>query len=112
MADIIFDTVKKTATGIVVAEPCVFGGFLLGTEGVNDPTITIYDNASAASGEELVPTNEYDASLLGLNGAVGFRVHAKNGIYIEIDAGGGNCEVTVMYARINRLHLNYTQVNT
>ena len=105
----IFNTVKKTASGVVIAEPCIFGGFLLGTDGVNDPTVTVYDNTSAASGEELAPTTEYDASVLGLNGAIGFSVVAKNGIYIEITTAG-SCEITVLYHKISLLQLNYTQI--
>jgi hypothetical protein len=105
----IFNTVKKTASGIVIAEPCIFGGFFLGTDSANDPTITVYDNAAAASGEELVPTTEYDASVLGLNGAIGFSVLARNGVYIEITTAG-TCEVTVLYHMLSQIQLNRTQV--
>lgn len=107
--DIIYTPVKKTASGIVIADLCVFGGFLLGTDGVNNPTITVFDNDSEASGEELVPTVEYDATALGLNGVSGIKLLAQNGIYIEISCSG-NCEATVFYARISRLDLNYTQL--
>jgi hypothetical protein len=78
-------------------------------DGANDPTITVYDNAAAASGEELVPSTDYDASALGLNGAWGPSVLATSGIYIEITCAGA-CEVTVLYHKISRLQLNKTQV--
>jgi hypothetical protein len=44
-------------------------GILLSTDGTNDPVVTVYDATSAATDTEVVPTNTYDASALGLNGA-------------------------------------------
>jgi hypothetical protein len=77
-------------------------GFLLGTDHANDPTITIYDNASAATGEELVPTCDYDASLLGINGFMpGAGLSCVNGIYIEITTAGA-CEATVFFTPLPR----------
>jgi hypothetical protein len=88
--------VKKTASAIVYTGPCIFHGFLLGTDGVNDPTITVYNNISAA-GEEVVPTTVFDASALGLNGVSGMYALCTIGIYIEI-ASAGTCEAVVQYA--------------
>ena len=88
--------VKKTSTGIVYAGACILHGFLVGTDGVNDPTITIYDHASAASGEEVVPTSVYDASAFGLNGATGMYQFCTNGLYLAISTSGA-CEVTIQY---------------
>jgi hypothetical protein len=107
--DKIFNTTKITESGIVVAEPCIFGGFFIGTDEVNHPVITVYDNASAASGEELVPSNKYDATLLGLNGAIGFSVLARNGIYVEITTAGA-CEVTVLHHLLSQMQINRTQL--
>lgn len=87
----------KTASGVVYAYPCIFHGFLIGTDGVNDPTITFYDHASAASGQEIVPTATYDASALGLNGVTGMYQYYANGIYLSITCAG-TVEVTPQYA--------------
>lgn len=78
---------KHTASGIVRTGPCVFQGFLLGTDGVNDPVITIY-NGLDNTGTEIVPTCTYDASAYGLNGVVGVNQYCDVGLYIEITCGG------------------------
>jgi len=81
--------------GLVHDGPALLFGFLIGTDAVNDPTITVYDN-TAASGKEVVPTNTYDASALGLNGFMpGAGIKCKNGIYVANDQG--TSEVTVFY---------------
>ncbi len=87
---------KKTASGAVYTGPCIFHGFLLGTDGTNDPVITFYDN-TAASGSEIVPTATYDASLLGLNGATGMYQYCAAGIYVEITCTGA-VEVVTQFA--------------
>jgi hypothetical protein len=85
-----------TTSGIVYAGKCIFQGFLVGTDGVNDPEIAFYDNASAASGTKVVPTNTYDASLLGLNGVTGMHQYCENGLYVNISCAG-TCEVIPLY---------------
>lgn len=85
----------KTASGLVCGGPCIFQGFVLGTDGTNDPTITLYNNV-AASGQEVVPTTTYDASALGLNGATGFHQWCDTGLYIAITCAG-TVEVSVQY---------------
>ena len=82
---------------LIMSGEGVFLGFLIGMDAINDATITIYDNTSG-TGEEIVPTNTYDASAIGLNGwspAVPIRV--RNGLYINISCSG-TCEVTPFYA--------------
>jgi hypothetical protein len=90
------EPVKKTSSGIVYTGPCIFRGFLLGTDGVNDPTITIY-NAVTAAGEEVIPTCSYDASALGLNGVTGIMQYCENGLYLEITCAG-SVEVVPQYS--------------
>lgn len=86
---------KKTASGIVHTGHCWFGGLLLGMDGVNDVTVTVYDGIDN-SGTEIVPTNTYDSSSLGINGAQeGTLVVCSTGIYVEIT--GANAEVCVRY---------------
>ena len=87
---------KKTSSGVVYAGPCIFHGFLVGTDGIDDPVITIYDHASKAEGQEVVPTTTYDASMLGLNGATGINQLCAIGIYLEITCSG-TVEVNVQY---------------
>ena len=87
-----------TESGIAVQSNCVIYGFLLGMDGVNDPTITIYSNTTN-SGLEVVPTNTFDASALGVNGVIlpSSGIRCSKGIYVEITCSG-SCEVTIFYA--------------
>ena len=89
---------KISASAAVYTGACELRGFLVGTDGVNDPVITIYNGTSNAGGE-IVPTSTYDASQLGLNGATGLQpgVHCDTGIYVEITCAG-TCEVVAYYA--------------
>ena len=84
-----------TASGLVYTGPCLFGGYVLGTDGVNDPTITIYNN-TAGSGQKVIPTATYDASALGINGATGLRQNCNNGLYVAITCAG-SVEVVIQY---------------
>lgn len=84
-----------TASGLVHAGPCIFQGFVIGTDGTNDPSITIYNNI-AGSGQEVVPTATYDASALGLNGATGFHQWCDTGLYVSITCSG-SVEVAIQY---------------
>ena len=86
---------KVTETTNITTSPSLFGGFTLGTDGINDPTITVTDGASGA---EIIPTATYDASALGLNGALlgGHLVDAPNGVTVVISCAG-TVEVTTYY---------------
>lgn len=88
---------KKTESAIVYTGACVFRGILLGTDGANDPTITVYDGTSNA-GTEILPTCTYDASALGLNGVTGINpgIYCSTGLYVEITCAG-TVEVIVNY---------------
>ena len=70
---------------------------LIGTDGSNDPVITVYDDLSNTAGTEAVPTVTYDASALGLNGvAFNQSIECQVGIYVEI-TNLGTGEVLVYY---------------
>lgn len=75
----------KTADAAIKAAPGVLLGVVVLTDGTNDATLTIYDNASAASGDELfkaiVPAA--DRTLVARLG-----VRATNGIYADISGTG------------------------
>jgi len=90
-------TAKVTSSSAVYSGACKLYGFLLGMDGVNNATVTVYNNASAASGDEVVPTNEYDASALGLQGFMAgvLPIECRNGIYVDVS--GSNVEVVVLF---------------
>lgn len=82
------DSKKVTSSGLIFTGPSVLLGFLLGTDGVNDPAVTIY-NGVDNTGQEIVPTCTYDASALGLNGAIfSYKIKCPAGIYVEIGCKG------------------------
>ena len=90
---------KLTASGVISNCACDFRGFLIGTDGSNDPTVTFYDN-TAASGNEVIPTATYDASALGLNGVTlpDRGIRCETGLYCEISISAGAVEVTVFWS--------------
>jgi len=82
------ETVEVTVSGIAHTGPCWMYDVLLGTDGVNDPTIAVYDGLDT-SGEKKIPTNTYDAALLGLNGVIfNAKRRCSKGIYVEISCAG------------------------
>ena len=83
-------SIKLTSSGIARTGSCLLKGLLIGTDGTNDPTVTLFDNTSAA-GTEIIPTVTYDASVLGLNGVSlpPGGIHCTNGIYCEIAISEG-----------------------
>ncbi len=80
---------KVTATGLVFTGACALHSMLLGTDGTNDPEITVYDGIDN-TGTEIVPTTTYDASALGLNGFHGgpAGIECTTGIYVVITCAG------------------------
>ena len=71
-------------TGMGILHDFLVGG----TDYLQDVIITIYDS-TVASGKTIVPTAKYDASQLGLNGAI-FHVGKPFdiGCYVEITTSG------------------------
>lgn len=95
------ESVKLSATGQAYTGKCILHGYIIGTDGTNNPTITIYDGTST-SGEEIIPTAEYDAAALGVNGVVlseNASIECKTGIYVSITTSG-TCEVVAIYTPI------------
>ena len=88
---------KVTATGAVSSNACVISGMLIGTDGSNDPVVTVYDNTTNTN--EVIPTTTYDASVLGLNGVTLPKdgVKCQTGIYVEITCAG-SVEVLIYYS--------------
>lgn len=93
---------KGTATGTnpsgvdytIYTGKCTYHGFRLGMDGNNDVTLTIKDGTI-----EIVPTNTYDASALGLNGEVlpdQAAITCDTGIVANITTAG-TFELVVVY---------------
>lgn len=83
------NVVLMTASGIVTSKDAYLLGMQIGTDGVNDPTITIYKGTAAVQGNELVPTATYDAAKEGIQGFVAaYLKGAPSGIYCEITCAG------------------------
>ena len=88
-----------TSSQIITSERAVLMGMQIGPDGANDPIVTVY-NGTDNTGGEIVPTNTYDASALGMNGYVGpYDKKAYNGISVEITCAG-TVEVTIDYQEI------------
>ncbi len=79
-----------TDSGLVCTGHGYLTGLLVGMDNVNDPQITVYDNTSA-SGKEIIPTTNLDASAKGFNGFFGgIRIEFSKGCYVLVeDPGGG-----------------------
>jgi len=95
----IYSTPKR-----MVANTLVYTGkgflfsLLIGTDGVNDPIVSIYDYTDATlAATKIIPSNTYDASALGLNGVVlEYAKEFNTGLYVKIE-NLGNGEVIVDY---------------
>jgi hypothetical protein len=90
--------VRLTATGVVMNAPGFLHGVLVGTDGTNTVTITLYDNASAGSGTKLTPA----FTVLGTVGAqmiIFPSVWCKAGIHATIAVAGGGTTEIIFYCR-------------
>ena len=81
-----------TASAALQAQGSLLDGVLVITDGTNDATIIVYDNASAASGTKL-----FEAVVAGSNNAELFKlpyaVKAENGLYVSVAGTGASCIV-------------------
>ena len=90
-------TKELAASGMAYTGECVLLDVLLGMDAANDPAVSIFDGTSS-SGTEVLPTNTYDASKLGLNGVIwSFARKMDTGIYVLISLAAGDVEVVVGY---------------
>ena len=89
---VIVETISSSQ--IITSLSAALHGMQIGTDGVNDPTVTVYDGVDN-TGNEIVPTTTYDASALGISGFVAaYAKRAYSGIFVEI-SGAGAVEVTI-----------------
>lgn len=83
---------EKTASAAVTTQKSILGGVLIITDGTNDATIIIYDNASAASG-----TKVWEAVVTGSDnyggGIFPHPIRCSKGIYISIAGTGASAIV-------------------
>jgi len=96
----IVESSYKTASGVIFTGRGIVYDVLIGTDGTNDPVVTIYNGLSATNTKELLPTATYDASALGLSGyttSIGSKVN--DGCYVEITCSGA-CEVVIKWEKI------------
>jgi len=78
---------KIAASALIRSGYTKLVGVLLSVDGANDPVVTVYDSTTNTAGTEVVPTNTYDASALGLNGAwFGHEgaIECDVGVYVEV----------------------------
>ena len=82
--------VKVIASGVALTGGGYLGALLVGTDGTNDVTISLYDSASAASGDELAPTQTIDGDSKRYNGfnLGGGAVYFENGVYVDVTCSG------------------------
>jgi len=100
---LIYANVKKlTESGSVTTGVGVLFSLLIGTDGVNDPVIAVYDDTDATTAaNRIIPSITYDASALGLNGVVlQFAKKFTTGLYVNI-TNIGSGEVSVDYRKEN-----------
>ena len=59
---------------------------LIGTDSVNDPVIAVFDDVGGATAaNQIIPSTEYDASVMGMNGLVlKFSKKFTTGLYVAI----------------------------
>lgn len=93
MALVAYDTSGlKTSSAAIMTQRGYLCGAIILTDGDNDGTVTLYDNASAGSGTVLAKLNLPGADL---SGAVMFPlpVACANGVYCTIAGTGCNAIV-------------------
>lgn len=85
-----------TSSSVIRDGKSYLTGVLVVTDGTNNATVTIYDNASAASGKVLYKTIISGSDLHNLD-SIDFPVKADSGIYADISVATGSLEVIVYY---------------
>ena len=80
----------QTASAAITTTSGYLHGIMLATDGTNSVTISVYDNASAASGTTLIPTQVVTTSAANRSTAINISpaVIFYNGIYVEITCSG------------------------
>ena len=82
-----------TSDGVVLDNPGILVAIVVLTDGSNNATVTIYDNASAASGKVLGKVIVLGADQMG--GELKINALARNGLFLDIS--GTNAEALIRY---------------
>lgn len=84
------------ASAVVYAKPCVLTDLAVYTDGTNEVTVTLYDNATTNSGtvigKVVVPGANKNGGLI-----IPIPVRAQNGIYMVLTGTGGSAIVFYSY---------------
>ena len=84
----IVQTTELGASGQIFTGKGFLAALLIGMDEANDATVSVHDGTDN-TGPELIPTNKYDASALGLNGVVfHYMIECWDGAYVEITSQG------------------------
>jgi len=80
---------ELTADGAIFAAPCQLAGVNILTDGSNNATVILYDNASAASGTKVYEGEVVAANLYGGRNFI-FPIRCHNGLYLDITGTGAS----------------------
>lgn len=83
----------KSGSGVIIAGPALLTDLSVFTDGSNEATVVLYDNASAASGTELGKIIVLAASKSG-GLFIPIPVRALNGIYLSLTGTGASAIVS------------------
>ena len=88
---------EKAASGAITAGQGLFYGFLIATDSTTAVTVSIHDNATAASGSEVIPTvtvpTAADYRMQAIYPPVPIRYY--NGLYVSISTT--DCKYSVYF---------------
>jgi len=81
---------EKTADAAITTSSGFWHGIVLITDGTNAVTVTIYDNATAASGTKLWPTTTVTTGASDRIQSFGMDppINFVNGIYVDVTTSG------------------------
>ncbi len=86
-----------TTSAIHVEDECILHGVLIGTDGTNEVTLTVYDGLDDTGVVQYTP----DIKIAGASGLLYISpaaVHITTGVYLEVSvANGGSCNHRVFY---------------
>ena len=90
---------ERTASAAISTTSGVFHGILLVTDATNAVILSIYDNVSAASGTELIPTTTVTTSATNRITGISIEppVRYDNGIYVSVSVAGGGTVTYMVY---------------
>lgn len=79
---------EQTGDAAVVTSAGYICGILIATDGTNSVTVDMYDNASAASGTNIIPTIVVTTSASNRSTAIKVDRAISNGVYVDVTTSG------------------------